>query len=407
MIAAYIIAFLRSLLLFLLLQPLRESISLSTSSTFLDRYQRLSVERINLQPGSVMMTMMSSRPIWTPLDPRTFQNAIRSSSSSSSDGRRYAKDETYLQAVVSSWKRYWEGREEDYDVETTPWLYYDEDQTPLYGHIVRRTPTRVQSKNVNSTTAEKTDTLVPGVLLFHTAAGPHDVFLFQAAARLVSSFDCVALICDILSDRDGWAWTDRPRYLQVRDDLSKDDHRLLRSRVLAAILALCPTHRQRGDNLGVDSHRLAALGWCLGGQPILELTRMTKTASHGSLESSPDCHVRALISFHGVYHRDDLMPSPHEECHQSYTSSGTRQPEVLVCNGQADPFVSSDDLATTKMMITEKGYKVTIIQYNGAKHGFSNPAQAYNENDAFDYNEAAATASWTSTMRLLERQLLV
>jgi dienelactone hydrolase len=175
--------------------------------------------------------------------------------------------------------------------------------------------------------------------------------------------------------------------------------------VLAAVHAICPNDRapQGQEILGVDRRRLAALGWCLGGQPLLELARMT-IATDGSLEASTGCYVRSMASFHGVYHRDD-MPSPPTQASPD-ASAQIPQPEVLICNGQADPFVSVDDLTATKMAMNAKGCNVTIVQYDGARHGFSNPAQAFNENDAFDFNENAAKDSWTLTVDLLNRNLM-
>jgi dienelactone hydrolase len=494
-----------------------------------NKYSRLFLSDLEALLDTSVMS--SNRPIWTSLDPSIFEKDTATIFSDSSNKCQYAKDENYLHAVLSMWKKYNNNNNdpnggpagnknnevEYYDKETSPYTYYDDDdQTPLYGHIIRRryhdhrsentttttttTPTtRVRPKKDDTTTTIVTTNIVedidntnngsvlqqqqrPGIMLFHTAAGPQDVFLFHIAAKLVSTLNCIVLICDILSDPTGWSWTDKGRYMQARDDLYKNDYRLLRSRVNAAVRALChpktmkyppiiPTGKEeegKGDydddeilTLGVDSQRLAALGWCLGGQPILELTRMTTTTSTssnvtttaaasttGSVQSIlfPDCHIRAMVSFHGVYYRDDnkyidsigpLQPPsiedhPHNDDDNDddeyndvdkvlgppSTSTATtvniippppqqqQQPEVLICNGNDDPFVSIHDLQITQRRMMQSGYNVTIVQYEDAKHGFTNPAQQYNANDAFDYNDIAATESWTSTIALLRRQLL-
>merc|ERR1711959_595310 len=74
---------------------------------------------------------------------------------------------------------------------------------------------------------------------------------------------------------------------------------------------------------------------------------------------------------------------------------------ILICTGKLDPYVSRDDIAvaTRKMqgsMNDKKLFKgdfeyedVKVIEYDGAKHGFTNPAQRFNDNDNFDYNELA------------------
>ena len=94
-------------------------------------------------------------------------------------------------------------------VETSPWIYHDEEGTPLYGHIVR--PKLDSAANADAAASKRKKnkkSYHPGILLFHTAAGPQDVFLFRKAAALASdpNLRCVVLICDVLSDQDGWAW---------------------------------------------------------------------------------------------------------------------------------------------------------------------------------------------------------
>jgi hypothetical protein len=80
---------------------------------------------------------------------------------------------------------------------------------------------------------------------------------------LAQALDCVVMICDILSNESGWAWgTDRMQYNQVREALISKDASLLESRVMATGRALC---KMMIPN--VDSDCIAAMGWCLGGQP--------------------------------------------------------------------------------------------------------------------------------------------
>ena len=78
--------------------------------------------------------------------------------------------------------------------------------------------------------------------------------------------------------------------------------------------------------------------------------------------------------------------------------------QILICNGRSDPFVSQKDLDIAKRLL-EPEFQVSILQFEEAKHGFTNPAQAWNENDAFDYNEAAAKQSWDESVGVIKRQL--
>jgi dienelactone hydrolase len=54
------------------------------------------------------------------------------------------------------------------------------------------------------------------------------------------------------------------------------------------------------------------------------------------------------------------------------------------------------------MMTQELGHKASLLQLK-AKHGFSNPAQVHNPNDAFGYDAEAAEKSWRQAVALLKR----
>eukprot|EP00532_Pseudo-nitzschia_australis_P008267 CAMPEP_0168169720 /NCGR_PEP_ID=MMETSP0139_2-20121125/3789_1 /TAXON_ID=44445 /ORGANISM="Pseudo-nitzschia australis, Strain 10249 10 AB" /LENGTH=382 /DNA_ID=CAMNT_0008087159 /DNA_START=196 /DNA_END=1344 /DNA_ORIENTATION=- len=366
---------------------------------------------------------------WRPLGPENFSSVI-----SSKDGCRYAKDDEYLEAVLDSWKQdittFSPQR-----VETSPWIYYDDDETPLYGHVVQLVTSKDDSMDVDKKATDTTGSddgptsLRPGILLFHTAAGPQDVFLFQKAADLAASSElgeCVVFICDVLSDPDGWAWSpdgDRTKFNQVKHQLLQDNARLLRSRVRAAVRTLIGKGgigSNVSSDFGVDPKRLASLGWCFGAQPILELATLQhqqdyqKVKADGTSKDTDlaEFSAAALISYHGVYRRDppqsrdaSLLTGTIDK--EKYDREHTVvERDVLICTGKSDPFISRDDLESAKTVMEEKSYNVKIMEFDGAKHGFTNPAQDFNTNEAFQYNEHAATESWKATMDLLKQKLL-
>ena len=232
----------------------------------------------------------SSQPLrlgsldYTPLEPSTFDDMY-------SHGCRIAKDEEYLGAVLKQWN----SEKRTVEVETKPFEYKDDDKSNLFGNLVRRT-----------TSTEHKGKSLPGILLFHTGAGPLDVSLFYKADCLAQKLDCVVLICDVISDCYGWAWgtEDRTHYNEIRDSLLADDGSLLRSRAACAANALCVGAPE------VDPQRLAAIGWCLGGQSILELGRVQSAAFS----------IRAMATFHGVFHRESA-PAPVIKDESSSSSS--------------------------------------------------------------------------------------
>lgn len=315
--------------------------------------------------------------------------------------------------------------------------------TPLHGHFVRR----------KNDAHRPVDALV---LLFHTGAGPHDIFLLWKAASLLANMDrdnsnssndrktVVVFITDILSDETGWAWNPaeeyRTRYQQIRQQVfetyqigntesmeapetvatsittpvstytvtggsgtEERYHRpILQRRIQAAIQAARSTNT-------LPVHNMAALGWCLGGHSILELARMQYPG------------FKAMITFHGVF--DTPMAVRKTEITETVSASplteqmivdppsgsavASKDCEVLVCNGSLDPFVTPEMLQHALTTFQYYGYHTTsLLQLALAKHGFTNPAQDYNENsDAFQYNEVAAHKAWKQTLAILLRKL--
>lgn len=292
------------------------------------------------------------------------------------DKPRTAKDADYAAAIQQAWRQ----EKSTCTSETASIIYKDNGGTPLYGHVMRRVGTLPSIK-------------VPGILLFPTAAGPHDICLDWKADSLVNDQEifpngCIVLVADILSDNIGWGWdSNREKYSEAKEHVlstsTNDDgvcHRLQR-RLQAAIDTLLSIP-------GVDSTSLAALGWCLGGRAILELGRMQVPG------------MRAMVSFHGVF--DGKVPSPHDSIQARAFHNDTK---VLICNGMEDPFVSSEMLDAAVATFERHSCQVTLSNLRGAKHGFTNPAQDFNPNPSFGFNAKAANISWTAACNLLQSQL--
>lgn len=328
-------------------------------------------------------------PKWCILSPSTV------SSSPLIDGCRFAKDEQYLAAVLNEWKN--ESSTWTVPVEIRDTIIYPCHESsqiedtfeqaftiPMYGHIVRPKTNSLES-------IAPPWSPPPGrILLFHTAAGPHDVFLLWKASYLASEMGCEVMICDILGDEDGWGWTpERTRYNTVRAQLLRNNSRLLKSRVRAAIQAISKLDDDDGNAALVP---LACMGWCLGAQPIIELCSFEDTLPP----------VAAIVTFHGVFHRPDTTSLAAKSDESTPTSlNGSK---MLICNGVEDPFVSEEDIHKAKKMFEHRGYDVKIRQFAKSKHGFTNPAQAFNPNESFGYNDVTAKDSWNEAIQLLKNQ---
>ena len=294
---------------------------------------------------------------------------------------RLAKNEDYANAILGAWKADVDSRPTDCMTSiAAPIIYRGEQKNPLYGYVYRPS---IERKNPSRSK--------PGVILFHTGAGPQDVFLRWKADSLSTDTNtfpdgAVVLIADILGDETGWAWdTDRSRYENVASTLLVPDENgeriMLQSRVHAAL----DTLRQQPD---VDQNRIGVVGFCLGGHPILELGRMK------------DASVKAMVSFHGVFGSVHKMKVNNADDAERET-----QCEVLICTGEEDPFVPTEDVTTAQQMFERLGHNVTVLSYEGTKHGFTNPAQACNTNPAFDYNDKSCNLAWNAMLTLLNEAL--
>jgi len=333
------------------------------------------------------MSSSASDEEWTPLTDLLHANPsdlCRSSTDAALP--RLAKDEGFALEVQKIWKEEVARRRQGEGTVRAvgkPITYQTSEGTPLYGYVAR--PETVTD-----------DGSLPGILIFHTGAGPHDIFLRWKAESLVTNPDiggCVCLICDIISDDTGWAWSsDRNKYndartevLETLADANGKAHRPeLQRRVQAAVDAL-------KDLNFVDSTKIGSIGFCMGGHPCLEIGRMNISG------------MKATVTFHGVFDSVAVDQEVAEVARVSVADNPAPadRPCCLVCNGQDDPFVKSEDLEKCKQLFETNGWEWNLVQYERTWHGFTNPAQDLNPSDSFAFNKDAAVSSWKSACELL------
>ncbi|EIZ78337.1 hypothetical protein WSK_3082 [Novosphingobium sp. Rr 2-17] len=118
---------------------------------------------------------------------------------------------------------------------------------------------------------------------------------------------------------------------------------------------------------------LSVAGYCFGGWCALELAR----------SGAP---VRSVAVFHGSVASER-------------GAAGLAGRSVLVCTGDADPFVPASQLAAFADEMREAGIDSTVCLYSGVGHGFTDvntPAMP-----GFAYSATADRRSWQSFLHLL------
>lgn len=133
-------------------------------------------------------------------------------------------------------------------------------------------------------------------------------------------------------------------------------------------------------NQNVDQSQIAGIGYCFGGGLLLNLARMGEP-------------LNGVVSFHG-----GLVGTPPDK--------NLTKAEILVCHGEADPFVPNEEAATFKKQMDSIGKSYTFRSYPGATHAFTNP-DATEVGKKFNipiaYNGAADTASWNDMKEFFGR----
>jgi len=137
-----------------------------------------------------------------------------------------------------------------------------------------------------------------------------------------------------------------------------------KARIEAALVALKSFQQ-------TDTGKLAAIGYCFGGAMALNAARLGEP-------------FKGVVSFHG-----NLIGVP--------ANKDLLKAKILVCHGEADPFVKKEEVAAFKKQMDSIKADYTFKSYPNALHAFTNPnatALGKKWNLPIAYNGAADTASW-------------
>ena len=208
----------------------------------------------------------------------------------------------------------------------------------------------------------------PGVIVVHQWWG-HSEYV-RMRADMLAEMGYTAFALDMYGDGK---YADHPEDAQkfVMEIVNNMDLAVARFEEAKRILEEHPT---------TDPTKTAAIGYCFGGGVVLHLARV------GS-------DLDGVASFHGGLETG------------ATADSGVVKADILVLNGEDDPWVTPEQIATFEQEMADAGVNMEFISYPGAVHGFTDP-QATERGEAFDlplaYNEQADRESWAELARFLE-----
>ncbi|NHN79134.1 dienelactone hydrolase family protein [Azotobacter chroococcum] len=128
-----------------------------------------------------------------------------------------------------------------------------------------------------------------------------------------------------------------------------------------------------------DGRKIAAIGYCFGGRVVLDMAR----------QGVP---LAGVVSFHGSL----ATTTP--------ATPGSVKARVLVAHGEADSFVSDQDIANFKHEMEQAGADYRFNRYPGARHSFTNPNAAAHASHGLDvaYQKEADERSWADMQAFLK-----
>ena len=218
---------------------------------------------------------------------------------------------------------------------------------------------------------ETTDEKRPGILVFPEWWGMNEYI--QNRTEQIAELGFVAMGVDMYGEGKT---TDIPDQAGSLMNAVIKDKQIVKDRVQAGYNAL------KNHPLS-DSERLGAIGYCFGGALVLNMARF-------------GMDLKGVGSFHGSL---DSFHTP---------APGEMKAKILVCHGAADKMISQEAIDQFKSEMNTASANFEFISYEGALHGFSNPAadeRGKKFNIPLAYNENADRESWKAMKAFFERVL--
>ena len=208
----------------------------------------------------------------------------------------------------------------------------------------------------------------PGVLVMHSANGLGDHVYKRAL--LLAEAGYAALATDMYG---GGRHFDDPMESGKLFMALVNEPKLMRDRIVGTF----ETFRAVPQ---VDARRVGAIGFCFGGQCVLELARSGADA-------------KAVISFHGLL--TTAFPARPNDI----------KAKMLVIAGARDPFAPKKDIAAFEDEMTAAGADWQMTVYGEGFHSFTDPSTDKMGHPGIRYNAVLDKLSWAQSMTYLDAML--
>jgi dienelactone hydrolase len=207
----------------------------------------------------------------------------------------------------------------------------------------------------------------PGILLFPNILGTKEWDF--AKAEELAALGYTVLVTDLYGQ--GKRGNSMEEGMALMKEIATD-RTVMRTRLLDVLATL-------KESPAVDTSRLGAIGFCFGGQCVLDLARA-------------GADIKGGVSFHGVY---DAPPFP----------NASMSAKLLICHGWNDPLSTPDALMGLAKELTEAGVDWQIQAYGHTGHAFTAENIPLDATKTFGFQPDTYRRSWKAMKDFLAEAL--
>lgn len=210
----------------------------------------------------------------------------------------------------------------------------------------------------------------PGVLVFPEWWGLNDYA--RDRAKQLAEMGYVAFAADLYGDGKVIDVA-HPQDAQKMAMFLRANVKTWRGRAEAAL-------KQLTSQPNVDTSRIAAIGYCLGGSTALQL-------------AYTGADLDAVATFHAA------LPTPTPE------EAKAIKARLLITHGADDKFIPEKAIADFKAALMNDGAKLDFVAYPGVVHSFTVPSADKANNPGMKYDKNADEDSWKRMRELFQTTL--